>query len=424
MTSRNDDRDRRNLREKYESQMIGHRSRRHRYLHGGLDEIQPVDYYPTRGRVVDTTPENRFMGLVYDTVEDISPTYSSYREDPAGLSNEAIVIQNLDPKIDAALAQQELADANYLDDVSPEKAITATQYGIDEDLEQNHQYFVETLPIGNLTGGGAWAVWSNENDSTVDAIYQHFGSDPKNLALTQIKKGLGKVYAEADTELKNSNKNKSAIVCLQHNVNYAYTGVVIGLLVSMAHIPLEYLKRALSDSYRDYIRTWSLKDASGWRSYKERLDAVAYEIRALSYAIQKGTPLALPDKYIDSDGKTDMSNVKKYLNKLQKDGVTTYIDKIYLVKTRAKVPLYMPKNSAIYEPLLDAQILNLGIVMEGAFDHVKKTQEQPMLRKYYVVTQKGTKRTWKLFDTFTDTVTGLVPSSVLEDIFGSNLKFY
>lgn len=165
-----------------------------------------------------------------------------------------------------------------------------------------------------MDGGGAWNSYSNGNDATQELLYFSGiqGYDEKNDLITHIdpminSKGLEKMFKTFDREIRKKDPNIKNPDASIYNVNYKYLGCIIDILLIQSPnkgpmIESKYLKKALVHAYREYIRIYITKEASGWRSYMDRLECLKQEILLINYAINKGNQsIDFPKKYISKE---------------------------------------------------------------------------------------------------------------------------
>jgi len=285
------------------------------------------------------------------------------------------------------------------------------------EYDEYNKYKKQYIVLKKMDGGGAWNSYSNGNDATQDLLYFNGiqGSDEKNNLIHHtdpaiISKGLKKMFDKFDIEIRKRDpqiKNPDTSI---YNVNYAYLGVVIDILLTEGvAIEIKYLKRALVHAYREYIRTYIIREASGWRSYTDRLECLKHEILLINYAINKGTPIDFPKEYISKDGVVVPSvnpfNLKKILiTGRHKINEKWLIDNIFLKyeKTKTKVIKVLP--------LLDPNILDPGTIMEGYYKSNRI--------EYFIVHLKKDKHVWEQYDPFGDPVSVLLKIEILYDIYG------
>lgn len=269
----------------------------------------------------------------------------------------------------------------------------------------------------SMNGGGMWNYWSNDNDRTQETL-QTLGIKELDDSGNQMTyhtsgkiliQGLKKLFNELEENVKlliksntntnaKSDKNKKwQIDSSPYNLNHSFLGVIIDMLSNGCEIPDEYLKRSLIHAYREYFRLSVIKEASGWKSYKDRLKCLRYEILLINIAINQGTPLKTGIDIIKFVNQTD----PKYL-----------IDNIYL-KYKKENPLYKFNKYEIL-PLLDPKILDPGTIMQGY-------NGRHILEYYVVKITNKNDHSWKRFDPFTDLSTQFVDINLLYDIYGDDV---
>jgi hypothetical protein len=151
-------------------------------------------------------------------------------------------------------------------------------------------------------------------------------------------------------------------------------------------VELKYLKRALVHAYREYIRSSIMKEASGWRSYTDRIESLKLEILLLNYAINKASWIDFPKEYISKDSPTlyvSAFDLKKILitGKHSVDK-KLLIDNIFLKLNRVE-----SKTEDVL-PLLDPGLLDPGTVAEGYSRKMNRI-------RYFIVQAKNDEHVWK-----------------------------
>lgn len=266
--------------------------------------------------------------------------------------------------------------------------------------------------VRKMKGGGAWGYFSADNDYTQDLIMDNFQN--RQNSVTEIKTRLKNIFDSFERDIKSkkdSNQNDTS----QYNLNYAQLGVVTDLLLHLNKVPDEYLKRALIHAYREYVRIYYLQEASGWESYQERSDSLKYEIMLINYALNTGTPLNFPTKFLNYDDDVQyISNESliKYMNQLVRQKSNAYLDNVYIKYNYRKDP---QTKKVVYYPLLDPNILNQGIVMQGYH-----TTSSPIT--YYIVENQNDRHQWKKYDPYEDPPTIYISPKLLESIYGSQIN--
>jgi len=146
-------------------------------------------------------------------------------------------------------------------------------------------------------GGGAWSVGSSGNDYTYDLLGDigifHYEDDKVIMERDpkKIDKVFKKLYVNFDKEVRKQAKGKRVVNTdfSEYNLNYAHLGVIIYMLHHGYKVPPTYLKRALANAYKEYIKIVMLGPATGWKDPEERRVAIMDEILLLNYAINRGT---------------------------------------------------------------------------------------------------------------------------------------
>jgi hypothetical protein len=267
----------------------------------------------------------------------------------------------------------------------------------------------------NQKGGGAWDTYSNSNDNVQDMIltygFVEFTDDEKRIVhrdkktikvkldklFNDFKKGIKKV----DPKIKNPDESA-------HNLSMDYLGVVIELVLNQCDIPKEYLIRALFHAYKNLVRTYVTKDASGWFNYDDRLFSLHEEILLLNYVINKGTPLNAPDKLLD-DQYMRPNKISNFLKQLKGKDKENIIDYIFL--RHKKVKSTYPFQKYFYEPILDPRILDEGTIMKGYAGDGSGV--------YFIVEIKNSKHNWKEYDPTKDVFRTYLDIEMLYDMYVS-----
>jgi len=292
-------------------------------------------------------------------------------------------------------------------------------------IKYKSKYLQLKKEIINQSGGGAWSDFSNGNDYSQDLIsnyqfskYQPDGEIVYDRDANRTKLRLKKLFTEFDKKIRENDptiKNPDTSV---YNLNYAYLGVVIDLILKLYPIPKEYLIRALVHAYREYIRIYITNEASGWVSYQNRLTAIKYEILLINYAINQGTPIKVPKQFLTTIDANNMSldngNLVKFIDQLiKKNNSKDILDNIFLVKQKIKSKCSSQKCQ--YAPLIDSSILNIGTVMAG--------NNERNIRSYFIVSEnKNKKRIWQHFDPYEHVTIGYLPIDILYDIYPNLTK--
>jgi len=258
-----------------------------------------------------------------------------------------------------------------------------------------------------LTGGGAWDFFSNSNDFTQDMLsdYGILTNNQYHTNIASTNRGLKKMFNDFDTKIKEKDPTVKHPDRSSYNVNHGYLCVIIDMLLHLCQIKTTYLKRGLVHAYREYIRIYMTKEASGWKSYSDRLKCLKSEILLINYSINQGTPLKIPKEYFYQDNTINPNALAKFFDKIERRLI---IDDIFLRYKKNK-PKYRHNKFEVI-PLLDPMMLDLGIIMEGynGSNHIE----------YYVVAEKKDKHIWKRYDPFVNVATALLPIEVLYDIYG------
>jgi len=147
---------------------------------------------------------------------------------------------------------------------------------------------------------------SNENDHTYDLLDEfkikeidNEGNLIYHTDSATVTNGLKKMFDQLDNMIK---KRDSVIEQKKepYNINHdAYTGVIIDMLLHFCEILVEYLEKMIVYLIGEHKRISRVKESSEWKNYKERLYFLKYEILLIKYAIEHGTPIKVPEKYID-----------------------------------------------------------------------------------------------------------------------------
>jgi len=280
-----------------------------------------------------------------------------------------------------------------------------------------------TMSRPNMSGGGSWGYFSDDNDSTLDLVGMYnittYDEDAdefiRETSQTKINKILEKLWKDHDKLVKDIEKKKKAKskikdkVFSSYNLNTAHAGVIIYMLLYQFKIPEKYLKKTLATIYRLYFNIIRSNESSGWKEWEERLEALQMEIILLNYAINYGTPIKADKKFIKQNKISDVEKFCRSLKKKHDQGKLKLLDKIFLDKKRIK-PKYSFMKYEILPPI-DPDLLNVGDLMDGY--EGRKSPE------YYIVSEnKHGKRKWIRYDPWEDKVGFYFSTDVLVDIFG------
>jgi hypothetical protein len=271
-------------------------------------------------------------------------------------------------------------------------------------------------------GGGAWGTFSSDNDDTLDFLDTYklrtFSNDNiiYETSYKKINEILKKIFKEFDNNMKRKDPKTINTDASPYNLSYTYLGIIIDLLLNMCPVPKIYLKRVLIHAYREYFRIYTIKHASGWKSYTDRLTSLKYEIIILCYAINKGTPLDIPSSLVISTPTGSYVNVLslvKYLTiYLPKANRKYKLDHIFLTNIKIKAKLEFQKY--LYKPIINPNLLDEGTISEG--------HDARGLIVHFIVVRTGTRHTWKLYSSTDDPYGIYIPMSLFYAIFGPDLS--
>lgn len=271
---------------------------------------------------------------------------------------------------------------------------------------------------GEQKGGGAWDYYSDGNDSTHDLLlefnFEKFDDEKDELIYNrdpaETRKSLQKLFHQFDVEIKKLDPNSNTDTSI-YNLNYAHLGVIIHLIRYLYTIPKEYLIKTLIHAYRHFIRVYLTKESSGWLNYQERLKYLKYEILLLNYVINTGTPMIIPEKYIDQKHFVQSDELVTFITKLKSKNDRNLMDNIFLADRKIKSTLI--KGEYNHLPILDPSILDLRIVMSGTYGSKREA--------YYIVKEKQGKHIWSYYQPFDDPVSVYLPNKLLYFIYGKEM---
>lgn len=274
----------------------------------------------------------------------------------------------------------------------------------------------------NQKGGGTWGTFSMDNDNTLDFLDTYklrtFSNDTiiYETNYKKINEILKKIFKEFDNKIKQKDPKMINPDTSKYNLDYTYLGIIIDLLLSMCPVPKIYLKRVLIHAYREYFRIYTIKNASGWKSYTDRLTSLKYEIIILCYAINRGTPLDIPSSLITSTptgSYVKVLSLTKYLvTYLPKAKRKHKLDHIFLTNAKTKAKYEFQKY--LYKPIINPNLLDEGTISEG--------HDARGIIVHFVVVRTGTRHVWKLYDSFDDPSGVYIPINVFYGIFGPDLS--
>jgi hypothetical protein len=262
-------------------------------------------------------------------------------------------------------------------------------------------------PKIELSGGGAWSNYSDGNDYTDDLLFEYkiieINSDERiyNKNIDQLEDALTRMFAEFD---KSPHSHR-------YPPNYAYYGVIIYMLFHLYPIPMEFLVRALFDAYENFISNYLLGPASAWFNVFSRLQCQKTEILLLNLALNKGTPISLPQDVIESD-ELDRSKLQTFIEKNIENTDYDFIDHLFL-KYKKIGPQYPFQKFAVL-PFIDPSLLSKGIVMMG--------YEGRGLPEYYIVDLINGVKEWKRFDPFETNGIVFLSYQFLYYLYGDHLN--
>uniref|UniRef100_A0A6C0C930 Uncharacterized protein n=1 Tax=viral metagenome TaxID=1070528 RepID=A0A6C0C930_9ZZZZ len=247
-------------------------------------------------------------------------------------------------------------------------------------------------------GGGAWGTFSFDNDMTHDILFD-FRKDKVLVNNTKANKLLAKMYGDEDEQLKKEHPNEKNLLFSDYQLYTHAAGVVIYLALQCRTIKKEFLKRALIEVYKDYLKLYIIKEASGWKDYRERMRSLNIEIHLLNYCLNHGSLEKIVKHLSENINTVDILagdifinknsvKVMKYINAHKKD----FADHLFLSKS-GKLPR------------LDPNIPYLNTVMQGNDG-------------YFINQEKNGKRKWIPFNSYDNLSYNYLDDDFLSSIYG------
>jgi len=210
------------------------------------------------------------------------------------------------------------------------------------------------------------------------------------------------MYAKKDIQFKEQYPHEKNILYTDLQLNTDCAGVVIYLMLKCKTIKKEFLKRALVNIYKNYLKTYINREADGWFDYhRERMKSLIIEIHLINYCLNHGSLKKIIKHLSDNINTADIlagdvdanrhsAKVMKYINTHKKD----FADNLFMSKTKncnrfdvdhplQNLPDIFPKPDQC--PQLDPNIPYLGTVMRGG-------------DMYFVNREENGNRIWVKYD--------------------------
>jgi hypothetical protein len=248
-------------------------------------------------------------------------------------------------------------------------------------------------------GGGTWGTFSFDNDSTHDMLID-FYKDRVLINDAKINKLLTKVFADEDKMIKRNHPDEKNMIFTDYRLYTSCAGVVIYLILRYRKIKQEFLKRALINIYKDYLKLYINREASGWKDYKSRVESVIIEIHLINYCLNHGSLEKIVKHLSENINTADILAGDIFINK----NSVKVMKYIRAHKKDFADKLFMLSSSKL--PQLDPNIPYLNTVMKSNDGHFFINKEA----------KKG-KRTWVSYNSYNDLSYNYLDDNFLASIY-------
>lgn len=276
------------------------------------------------------------------------------------------------------------------------------------ELKKQNQSIDQSI---NQSGGGAWGEFSFDNDNVHDELVDFRDEAGKLFSEKKINSLLQNMFDKYDERVRKNDPGIKKISFSEYILSPVCAGVVVYLLISDVNIAIKFLIKSLVQLYRDYLKVYVTKEASGWRSYQARLDALKIEISILNYAINNGSLEKIRNIISPSINTADILSgnifighdnklIFKYIGEHQRD----FFDYVFIKPDPLK-------------PYLNPNILYDKTIMLG-----KDPKYKHMSTYYITKTDTDGNKTWVKYDTFETLAYQYLPTDFLSDIYGEQFE--
>lgn len=263
----------------------------------------------------------------------------------------------------------------------------------------------------NQSGGGAWGEFSFDNDNVHDELVDFRDEDGKLFPEKKINSLLQDMFDKYEERVRKNDPDIKKISFSEYILSETCAGVVLHLLTSGINIPIKFLVKSLIHLYRNYLKIYITKCASGWKSYLARLEALKIEISILNYAINNGSLEKIRNVISPNINTADILSGNIFI------GHDNKLIFKYIAEHRRDFFDYVFIKPNPLKPYLNPNILYDKTIMLGRDPKYKH------MNRYYVTNTDSTgNKTWVEYDPFETLAYQYLPNDFLSSIYGTDFE--